>query len=112
MTAAHPWLRPDFGPRLAFEQTGPDWYLRYRTWHRVGGRAVFLNYWYGSPMAVDLATLDIVGRMPRSFAAMSPREFFAELYALYYDREDRRRYDLPDDVTEWMARNVGPAIAR
>lgn len=111
LTTTHPWHRPAFGPRLAFEQTGTDWYERYRSWHRVGGTAVFLNSWYATLMAVDLPTLDIVARMPRSFAAMSPKEFFAELYALYHDLDDRRRDDLPADVTAWMARTIGPAVA-
>jgi hypothetical protein len=38
---------------------------------------------------------------------MSPLEFFAELYALYYDLDDPKRSAIPADVGKWLEKNVG-----
>jgi hypothetical protein len=106
----HAWRQDDFGPRLAYEKSGEDWYRRFRTWHRVGGRAFFVNFWYAAFMAVDEATLDdFVARMPDDYAAMSPGEFFAEIYTLYYDKDDPQRQVIARhaDVAAWLDRHVG-----
>lgn len=105
--ASHPWWKQDFGPRLAYEKTGPNWFENYQTWHRSGGRAFFLNYWYGSLMVVDEVTLNLVASMPDSYAAMSHFEFFAELYSLYYDYDDPKRSVVPLDVAAWLDSNIG-----
>ena len=108
----HPWYGVTFGPRLAFEKTGPNWFQNFRTWHRAGGKAFFLNYWYRTFIAVDEATLDLVAKMPDAYASMSHYEFFAELYALYYDLDDPKRVNVPADVATWLDTNVGaPEIA-
>jgi hypothetical protein len=60
-------------------------------------------------MAVDAATLDLVADMPDSYAAMSPFEFFAELYALHYDLDDPLRGNIPNDVKTWLDKNIGTA---
>ena len=105
--AGHPWYRSDFGPRLAFEKTGPYWFQNYKSWYRNNGRAFFLNFWYRTLIAVDNTTLDLVGKMPDDYAAMSHFEFFAELYALYYDLDDPKRDQIPADVAKWFDKNVG-----
>ena len=48
-------------------------------------------------------------RMPDPYAAMSPAEFFAELYALVYDLDDPQRAQLPPDVKAWMQAKLGAA---
>lgn len=103
----HPWYHSGFGPRLAFENTGANWYNNFPRWHRAEGKAFFLNYWYRTFMAVDVATLELIAQMPSSYAAMSHFEFFAELYALYYDAEDEMRGAIPFDVREWLEANIG-----
>lgn len=103
----HPWWEPDFGPRLAYENTGSYWYANNARWHRFNGKAFFLNYWYKTFIAVDADALDLVGRMPSAYASMSHFEFFAELYALYYDLDDPQRKHIPEDVVEWMVANLG-----
>jgi hypothetical protein len=103
----HPWYQATFGPRLAFEKTGPNWFLNFQTWHRANGKAFYLNYWYRTFIAVDNATLALVGEMPDSYAAMSHFEFFAELYALYFDLDDPRRPAIPHDVGNWLEQNIG-----
>ena len=60
-------------------------------------------------MAVDDTTLALVDRMPSNYAAMSPYEFFAELYALYYDREDPHRNAIPSHIATWLSGTLGPA---
>jgi len=106
--AGHPWHHQDFGPRLAFEKTGARWYNNNATWHRHGGKAFFLNYWYRELMVVDTATLDLINTgSPSKYAAMSPLEFFAEVYALYYDLDDPRRANLAADAVQWLDQAFG-----
>lgn len=106
--AYHPWWGVNFGPRLAYENTGANWYENFRTWHHANGKAFFINYWYAWFMAVDMSTLDYyVANMPDNYAAMSHFEFFAELYALYYDHDDPQRSVIGVDVANWLNTNVG-----
>ena len=60
-------------------------------------------------MTVNESTLDFVDKMPDKYAAMSPFEFFAELYALHYDKDDPKRKNIPKDVAAWMNENIGRA---
>ena len=108
--ADDPWNGADFGPRLAVEKSGSNWYEQFRTWHQYNGKAFFVNYWYCSFVIVDLTTLDFVANMPRSYAAMSHYEFFADLYALYYDLDDPMRPAIASDVTQWLEVNIGQPI--
>lgn len=109
-SAGHPWNQPGFGPRLAYERTGPDWYRNNRNWFRVGDQAFFLNFWYQKLMTVNVPTLTLINTgMPSTYAAMSPFEFFAELYALYYDLDDPRRPNIPEDARIWLDQNIGSA---
>ena len=103
----HPWYKPDFGPRLAFEKTGASWFRNFRTWHRANGKAFFLNYWYRVLYVVDTAALDLVAQMPDAYASMSQYQFFAELYALYFDLDDPKRSVIPATVASWLKTNIG-----
>lgn len=108
--AGHPWWGADFGPRLAMEQTPADWYGTYQTWYRVGGFAFALNYWYREFMVVSEQALALIGpngALSWSYAAMSPPEYFAELYAVHYDSNDPGAPKLPQDVRDWFNANVG-----
>lgn len=105
----HPWRKPDFGPRLAFERTGPYWYRNYLTWYRFGGKAFFINFWYAQFMVVDDSALQLVAKLPSDYAAMSPFEFFAELYALYYDLDDPLRKNIPSSIADWFSAHIGHA---
>ncbi|MGG5819335.1 CpXC domain-containing protein [Falsiroseomonas sp. HW251] len=107
LPSGHPWNGPEFGPRLAYQKTGAYWYQNVRTWYRFGGKAFFLNYWYATLIAVDTDTLDLIERMPSNYAAMSHFEFFAELYALYYDLDDPQRGAIPNDVAQWFDSEIG-----
>lgn len=104
----HLWNRADFGPRLALEKSTTNWFDSNRDWQRAGNRAFFANYWYAWPMTAGTAALDMVnGFMPSTYAAMSHYEFFAELYALYFDPSDPRRASIPADVMKWLENQVG-----
>lgn len=105
--AASPWRAAGFGPRLAFERSGDTWYEHNDQWYRANGKAFAINFWYGTLMCVNEATLDFVdAKMPDRYAAMSPAEFFAEVYALYYDPDDPKRAHLGADVIAWMKAHI------
>jgi hypothetical protein len=103
-----PWKGASFGPRLAFEKTGENWFGNNTNWFRANGKAFAYNFWYGTLMSVSEATLDFVNkRLPDNYAAMSPAEFFAEVYALYFDLDDPKRKNVPADVAKWIDKNLG-----
>jgi hypothetical protein len=107
-----PWRGANFGPRLAFEMSGDCWYDKNDQWYRASGKAFAFNFWYGRLMCVAEGTLAFIdAHMPDRYAAMSPDEFFAELYALYYHPTDARRQQMPADVVKWMAEHIDPAPA-
>lgn len=58
-------------------------------------------------MVVDTATLSLVAKMPSSYAAMSPFEFLAELYALPDDLDDPLHKHVPADVAAWLDGKIG-----
>ena len=58
-------------------------------------------------MVVNESALDLIQDMPSSYAAMSHFEFFAELYALFYDLDDPQRPIIPNDVVDWLSQNIG-----
>ncbi len=58
-------------------------------------------------MVVDAAALNLVAKMPDNYAAMSLYEFFAEIYALYYDYDDPERKAIPATVRKWLDENIG-----
>lgn len=108
--ASSPWRGAGFGPRLAFERSGARWWEQQAQWYRAQGKAFAINFWYGSLMCVNETTLDLVARrMPDAYAAMSPAEFFAEVYALHYDADDPQRPGLPADVRRWLDQQLGAA---
>jgi hypothetical protein len=107
LPVGHPWYNADFGPRLALKQTRANWYKHFKTWYRANGRAFFLNYWYQTFIAVDIKTLELVARMPYNYASMSHYEFFAELYALYYDMNNARRSVIMGSISKWFDENIG-----
>jgi hypothetical protein len=55
---------------------------------------------------VKTDALKLIAKMPSSYAAMSHYEFFAELYALYFDHDDPRRKHLPDEVVQWFQNHI------
>ena len=106
--SGHPWNRDNFAPRKALEQTGANWHSKNPGWYRHNGRAFFLNFYYRNFMVVNEDTLDLINsRMPSRYAAMSPLEFFAELYSVYYDLDDPMRNFIPEDARKWMDDNIG-----
>jgi len=108
--AGHPWNEPDYKPRMALARTGADWYMNNHAWLLHNGSRFAANYWYATLMVVSDDTLAFVNtKMPDNYAAMSPLEFFAEFYALYFDLDDPQRKNIPGDVAAWMKKNIGPA---
>ena len=57
-------------------------------------------------MAVDETALDLVSSLPSSYASMSHYEFFAELYALYFDTDNPLRANIPADTVTWFQENI------
>lgn len=66
-----------------------------------------MNYYYKELMIVKEDTINVLAIMPDQYAAMSPPEFFAELYAVFYDVEDDDYKKLPKDVKQWLETNIG-----
>lgn len=110
--ANHKWWKATFGPRLAFEHTHSNWFQGFAQWHRYKGNAFFLNYWYGTFCVVSEKTLDLIKKMPSNYASMSPFEFFAELYALFFDEDNPKRKHIPKDVVLWIEKNIGKPDAQ
>lgn len=98
----HIWNRKNFAPRKAYEKSQDDWFNTCLLWHNDGKRAFFLNYYYDTFCMVNVDTLKLIDKMPSRYAAMSDHEFFAELYALYFDDKDKRRRFIPKDVQKWL----------
>ena len=63
--------------------------------------------WYAGFMVVDTAAVNLVAKMPDNYAAMSHFEFFAEMYALYYDYDDPKRKVIPASFAKRFDDNVG-----
>ncbi len=106
--AGSPWREKTFGPRLAFELSGDSWYEHHDRWYRAGSRAFAFNFWYGTLMCVSTTTLDFIAeKMPDAYAAMSPGEFFAEVYAVVYDLDDPKRKKMPADVMKFFDEKLG-----
>jgi hypothetical protein len=61
-------------------------------------------------MVVSESALQLVAKMPSSYAAMSHYEFFAEIYSLYYDADDPQRPVIPANVATWLDKNIGVPV--
>jgi hypothetical protein len=105
----HAWYRKGFAAREVAEAVDADWHVHYQDWYQLGSRRFCQNDYYRTLMAVDDATFATIARMPSPYAAMSPGEFFAELYAYYHDPDGDARQRLPADVVAWLEENLGPA---
>jgi hypothetical protein len=98
----HIWHREGFLPRKVYEKSPGDWFNYCKSWYRSGNRAFFLNYYYETMCIVNVETIRLIAQMPSRYAAMSDHEFFAELYALHFDKKDPRRKAIPADVKKWL----------
>lgn len=104
----HLWNDHAFGPRSAFEKTGRHWWSRCDQWHLAAGKRFFVNYYYSRLMAIDDTAVSlIVEHMPNRYASMSPYEFFAEIFAWYYDGQSPRRDKIPAAISAWLVANIG-----
>ena len=101
-----PWKQEEFAPRKVFDKTPHEWYRHNNKWHIHEDKAFFFNFYYRGLSVVNVSTLELVRQMPSNYAAMSPFEFFAELYALYYDEDDPLRKNIPADIMSWLDDNV------
>lgn len=107
--SGHLWNSSQFGPRQAFQLTGDNWYNRCDQWYKFKTKRFFVNYYYVRLMVVDDAAVQLVATtMPDRYASMSPFEFFAELFAWYYDNQSPKRASIPDAVATWFLQKVGP----
>lgn len=100
------WTK-SFGPRKAFIASVADWWDSCARWHRHGGSRFFVNSYYRELMIVSDDTIALIRRMPSLYAAMSPLEFFAELYAFYFDPSAKDKSIIPKDARDWLDSNIG-----
>ncbi|MBO6556506.1 MAG: hypothetical protein JJ957_08405 [Pseudomonadales bacterium] len=117
LPASHPWNSQNLHARKAFDQCiGPEdyWWKNYQSWYRSGNLAFSFNFYYkndyyknlGPLMCINVETIELIEKLPSNYAAMSPSEFFAELYAIYYDTERDISY-LSSEITDWFAETLG-----
>lgn len=105
----HVWNQNGFGPRLAFEGSilnGRYWWINNQNWYQANGKAFAYNFYYKQLMVVDVQAISALQSMPDAYAAMSPSEFFAELYAVYYDLDADISF-LPETVHHWFESEIG-----
>ncbi len=107
LPAGHPWLNANLGPRRAFDKTGENWFNNLADWHNSDDKIFFVNFWYPCLCVLNKETRDLVKTMPSNYAAMSDREFFAEIYAVFHHQNDEVRAILPNDVTNWVTDKFG-----
>jgi hypothetical protein len=103
----HLWNSTSFGPRAAFEQTTSDWWQTCQGWHLANGKRFFVNHYYRELMSVSDAAVLQVPSMPSNYAAMSPNEYFAELFAWIFDEQALHRENISDGVLQWFQANIG-----
>jgi hypothetical protein len=58
-------------------------------------------------MIVSDETIALIRRRPSLYAAMSPLEFFAELYAFYFDPSAKGKSIIPKNALQWLDANIG-----
>lgn len=106
---SHPWYTAFFRPRLVFNASDPPgdkyWFQNSWKWKRYNGYAFAFNFYYKKLMAVSVSTIKLIKKIEKPYASMSSKEFFAELYELYYDLDDDRSA-IPEDVKDWMDTNL------
>lgn len=107
LPAGHPWLNANLGPRRALDKTGENWFNNLADWHDSGDKVFFVNFWYPCLCVLNKKTRDLVKNMPSNYAAMSDREFFAEIYAVFHHQDGEVRAILPTDVTNWVTDKFG-----
>lgn len=104
----HPWYASNYRPRLACEQTGNPHWDNYRKWYLANGLAFYIDYYFKIFTVVNASTLDFVEQnMPSSYALRSALEFFAELYAVFYDLNDSCWGYIPQNLRDWLWDNIG-----
>jgi hypothetical protein len=96
----NPAISQDLGPYAAYLGTTDNWFSTYEKWYAHGDWRFFINCYYCQFTAVKKTVLDIVYAMGTSYAAMSPREFFAEVYRVY--RTPGMIQLLPETVRSWL----------
>jgi hypothetical protein len=104
----HLWNDREFLPRQVFQRTKRNWWERCDEYVEHDGKCFFVNYYYAALMKLDEATRDlIVKSMPDPYAAMSHFEFFAELFAWFYDGKAPKRKAIPPTAAAWMINRIG-----
>lgn len=104
LPAEHPWMQADFRPRKVFECMSGEYFKNPERWLRStdGTKAFFLNYFYRRLSVVSTSALDLAVRIDSRVAPMSPREFFAELYAACFDPVAKAKLD--STTVDWLNR--------
>lgn len=107
--SSHPWNHKNCTLRIVYDnnQQDKEWFRNYKNWFCHNGKAFFINYYYKTLCVINCETQSIIPNMPSEYSAMSPFEFFAELYAVYYNPKHPLRKKIPRDVKEWLDKNIG-----
>ena len=105
--SGHLWNDPAFGPRAAFNKTRSSWWETNQGWHAANGHRFFVNHYYNELMSLNEAAIALLPSMPSDYAAMSPFEFFAEMFAWFFDDKALKRSAIPQPVAQWFQSTIG-----
>jgi hypothetical protein len=85
-------------------QTGADWWKNAGQWVElpIGSsqptRLAMMNYTYSELAVLNISCRDFIrsGEIPEPYAMMSHREFFAEFYATWHDKDSKLKLSHPN----------------
>jgi hypothetical protein len=93
---------------------GNNNYWRYTAWPGDGAKHFFINHWYAAGFSIAKSTFDDLVAWGNVKAAFSDKEWFAEIYAEWYNGGAHRTF--PAFVTTFMESHVArfgaPAAAQ
>ncbi len=106
------WAAMPTAVRDAITNSPGHWYTNHATWQTGARGRYFLNYWYGRPFWMSARAQAVVAATGDNYTAMSEKEFFANVYAEYFEDPagyaDHTRWggSLPADVQQFFAKHV------
>lgn len=82
-------------------------YWRFASWPEAGGKVFFINHYYAKPYSLSSATWTNLKSWNNSAAAFSDKEWFAEIYADWYQNGIGGAHTaFPDYVTNFFTTQV------
>lgn len=90
--------------RIGNMSQGDNNYWRFQNWPGDGAKHFFINHWYAAGFSISATTFQDLVAWGNVKAAFSDKEWFAEVYAEWYNGGTHRTF--PAFVTTFMAAHV------